>query len=134
MARHPQRSWSVILQQAWNLRLKDRQDYSGKGSGGHSNSLKRREICFRFNVGKCTRAQDVSLIIDVESVVNTDTADIIVDKYMTETAKINGIRMAIDMTDIMTGKTDKGIRGTGTEEVVWVLTQLWQPNNLISLN
>ena len=26
MARHPQRSWSVILQQAWNLRLKDRHD------------------------------------------------------------------------------------------------------------
>ena len=24
MSRHPQRSWSVILQQAWNLRLKDR--------------------------------------------------------------------------------------------------------------
>ena len=27
MARNPQRSWSVILQQVWNLRLKDRNDF-----------------------------------------------------------------------------------------------------------
>ena len=55
MARHPQRSWSVILQQAWNLRLKDRNE-GGRGSYGGINSYnnRRRDICFRFNSGKCT--------------------------------------------------------------------------------
>ena len=52
MAHHPQRSWSVILQQAWNLRLKDchRDDnnYSNKKGNG------RKEICWRYNRGKCT--------------------------------------------------------------------------------
>ena len=52
MARHPQRSWSVILQQAWNLRLKDRHEYDCRGSSHHT--PKCREICFRYNAGKCT--------------------------------------------------------------------------------
>ena len=60
MSRHPQRSWSVILQQAWNLRLKDRHENNDRrlcghaSSGGSGSSSKRKDICFRFNVGKCT--------------------------------------------------------------------------------
>ena len=58
MARHPQRSWSVILQQAWNLRLKDRHEFGDRRhhSNGSNNqgSGKKRDICFRFNAGKCT--------------------------------------------------------------------------------
>ena len=59
MSRHPARSWALLLQQAWALRLKDkiRTEYgattpnrpiqgtgNGNGSGG----------CRRFNRGKCT--------------------------------------------------------------------------------
>ena len=60
MARHPQRSWSVILQQAWNLRLKDKNDSGGdrrRSSPANANGSsggKHREICFRYNAGKCT--------------------------------------------------------------------------------
>ena len=51
MSKHPQRSWSVILQQAWNLRLKDKLRYESHG-GDHSKG-KSKEICKRFNRGKC---------------------------------------------------------------------------------
>ena len=55
MARHPQRSCSVILQQAWNFRLKDRHEGGGRSTGNSSSySNKRREICFRYNAGRCT--------------------------------------------------------------------------------
>ena len=46
MSRHPQRSWSMILQQAWNLRLKF-DNFSDRGK------CKSKEICKRFNKGKC---------------------------------------------------------------------------------
>ena len=59
ISRHPYHSWSVILQQAWTMLLKDRIKYdnnyqrngqrsSGKGYGGN------KEICKHFNRGKCT--------------------------------------------------------------------------------
>ena len=51
MARHPMRSWSVILQQAWNLRLSDRHRYE---QTSERKSSKRRDICWRFNQGRCT--------------------------------------------------------------------------------
>ena len=51
MSRHPQQSWSVILQQAWNLRLKDRLRFDSFGDQGRS--PKSKEICKRFNKGKC---------------------------------------------------------------------------------
>ena len=55
MSRHPQRSWSVILQQAWNLCLKDRNDHERRSSfSSASTPGKRRDICFRYNAGKCT--------------------------------------------------------------------------------
>ena len=59
MARNPQRSWSIILQQAWSLRLRD-QGYSGfhNNNGNHGNNQSRNcsngnEPCRRFNRGKC---------------------------------------------------------------------------------
>ena len=62
ISRHPERSWSIILQQAWTMLLKDRQRSDGSnsffqkggfGSGGHQNK-KDREPCRHFNKGHCT--------------------------------------------------------------------------------
>ena len=52
MSKHPQRSWAIILQQAWNLRLKDKL----KGDHGPDqvgSEYKSKDICKRFNQGKC---------------------------------------------------------------------------------
>ena len=59
MGKYPQRCWSVILQQAWSMYLKDRIYHQGDQSrltGGNSNfnhSKAQKEICKRFNKGKC---------------------------------------------------------------------------------
>ena len=61
ISRHPECSWSLILQQAWTMLLKDRlksdnhffQRGSFSGSGGKTNK-KDREPCRHFNRGKCT--------------------------------------------------------------------------------
>ena len=65
ISRHPYRSWSIILQQAWSVRLKDRirnNNSNGNSSGGFARNNNgngygrsgRREFCWRFNNGKCT--------------------------------------------------------------------------------
>ena len=51
MSRHPQRNWSVILQQAWNLRLKDKIKH--ESFNGDRSKPKSNDICKRFNRGKC---------------------------------------------------------------------------------
>ena len=56
MARFLQRSWAMILQQAWSLRLRD--GISGNNWGnannfGNNNRAKVDEPCRRFNRGKC---------------------------------------------------------------------------------
>ena len=63
MSRYPHRSWAIILQQAWSLRLRDRisannhnnNNYASNNyqarSGG--NRAKISEPCRRFNRGKC---------------------------------------------------------------------------------
>ena len=72
LVKHPERSWSVILQQTWSMRLKDclasnfngnnsRSGYSPKnGGGGPSNhggngqgKVKINDPCRRFNRGYC---------------------------------------------------------------------------------
>ena len=55
ISRHPYQSWSVILQQAWTMLLKDkhRSDNSYFQKGGFNNK-NRKEPCRRFNKGKCT--------------------------------------------------------------------------------
>ena len=62
ISRHPYRSWTVILQQAWTMLLKDRirNDNSffhkGQFSGSSSGRVnkKDKEPCRRFNKGRCT--------------------------------------------------------------------------------
>ena len=69
ISRHPNRSWAIILQQAWSLRLRDRiskgsetpghhhhQQHSqsgGKQKGGGGSSSSSFDYCKRFNRGKC---------------------------------------------------------------------------------
>ena len=57
IARHPCRSWSVILQQAWTMLLKDRLKGDNSSYYKNNNSNNRsgqKEICKRFNKGQCT--------------------------------------------------------------------------------
>ena len=54
MARNPARSWSIILQQAWSLRLRDRLTGNTNGfQSGGNNRVRSNEPCRRFNRGKC---------------------------------------------------------------------------------
>ena len=53
MARFPQRSWAMILQQAWTMRLCDkiRQDqYYGRSDKKSA----KKDVCWRYNKGRCT--------------------------------------------------------------------------------
>ena len=55
MAAYPHHSWSIILQQAWSMCLKDRVNhnfFNHTKSGGTPRHKK--EICKRFNKGLCT--------------------------------------------------------------------------------
>ena len=66
MARHPYRSWAIILQQAWTVRLKDRlssgnrtgenwgQNSRGNGNAGNGDRRARKDVCWRYNKGHCT--------------------------------------------------------------------------------
>ena len=64
MSRFPRRSWSIILQQAWSVHLKDRlkrfgNNESNRNQKGSSSQHKTLDdgwgnICKRFNKGKCT--------------------------------------------------------------------------------
>ena len=47
MCKHPQRNWSIILQQAWNLRLKDKLRF--ESHSGDKAKTKSNDICKRFN-------------------------------------------------------------------------------------
>ena len=51
MAKHPCRSWSIILNQAWTMFLKDK---NHRSDGGYNGKASKREICYRFNKNKCT--------------------------------------------------------------------------------
>ena len=69
ISKHPERSWAVILQQAWSMRLKDRLggaaiasvnngliNYSAKASNSHgqdSSKEKSNDYCRRYNKGYC---------------------------------------------------------------------------------
>ena len=59
LSRHPARSWSVILQQAWTMYMKDRvPSHSENHSGGRTGSKPRsKKICFDFNAGACQYRQ-----------------------------------------------------------------------------
>ena len=58
MGRNPGRSWSVILHQAWAMRLKDKLQKPGSGSGGFvqgdgGGRSRNGETCRRYNRGRC---------------------------------------------------------------------------------
>ena len=56
---NPFRTWAVILQQAWSMRLKDRLGYNAnnnfpnRSTQSQSPSTPKRELCRRFQRGKC---------------------------------------------------------------------------------
>ena len=60
LSRHPEHSWSVILQQAWTMYLKDRVSNTSAQNNGSANSpgggrgAKSKKICFDFNSGYCS--------------------------------------------------------------------------------
>ena len=55
MSRHPQRSWAIILQQSWSVRLRDRLRYENNSDRNFGrNNNKKRDVCWRFNRGKCS--------------------------------------------------------------------------------
>ena len=62
MACHPERSWGIILQQAWSMRLQERlvknlyvsgNSTVGAGKTNNSNSANCK-ICWKYNQGRCT--------------------------------------------------------------------------------
>ena len=60
LAKHPQRNWGIILQQAWSFCLTEKIPQNQKGnnfSGGgkyQDTSKKKGKICFDYNAGNCT--------------------------------------------------------------------------------
>ena len=55
ISKNPQRSWAMILQQAWAMRLKDRlvTHATGGFQNGGNQKNKNQEICRHFNRGRC---------------------------------------------------------------------------------
>ena len=56
ISKNPTRTWSVILQQAWSMHLKERlKDFGSVSakSGGSTPGNRSREYCRRFQKGKC---------------------------------------------------------------------------------
>ena len=54
MAMYPRRSWAIILQQAWTMRMRDRiirRENFGRQGG---KKFSKRDVCWRYNKGKCT--------------------------------------------------------------------------------
>ena len=54
MANYPNRNWSVILQQAWTMYLKDRIRHDNKNPNFGGSFKKHKEECKRLNRGTCT--------------------------------------------------------------------------------
>ena len=55
ISQFPDRSWGVILQHAWNLRLHERLTFNSMN--GNKSGSKKRDVCWRFNRGKCSYGQ-----------------------------------------------------------------------------
>ena len=56
ISEYPDRSWGIILQQAWTLRMVDRlsQRSFQKTNSASNNNPKNKKICFKYNAGRCT--------------------------------------------------------------------------------
>ena len=57
LSNFPECNWGVILQQAWSVYLKDRIHRYDRYDNSQSSSpgSKKKEICKRFNKGKCNK-------------------------------------------------------------------------------
>ena len=53
LVRYPHRSWAIILQQAWTMRLKDRNSLSSNRTPEQRGKGK-RDVCWHYNNGRCT--------------------------------------------------------------------------------
>ena len=53
IARNPFRTWAVILQQAWSMRLKDKVRYHDSSAGNAGQGGYKKDYCQRFQKGKC---------------------------------------------------------------------------------
>ena len=56
ISHYPQRSWAIILQQAWSMCLKDR--LVKRDDQGRQNGKFKKEACQRFNHGQCTAGRN----------------------------------------------------------------------------
>ena len=56
ISKFPDRSWGIILQQAWSLRLRDRLTNGREWTGNDNDKGKklRRDVCWKFNKGRCS--------------------------------------------------------------------------------
>ena len=63
ISKYPTRSWGIILQQSWNIRMKDKfrtnnndawNSSSPRGGKTPNNNRGKKDICWRFNRGRCT--------------------------------------------------------------------------------
>ena len=53
ISRNPERSWALILQQAWSFRLKDKLTVNRSGFNNAQSHMNGKKICFKFNRGHC---------------------------------------------------------------------------------
>ena len=60
IANYPDRSWAIILQQAWSMCLKDKLSHSGNsfGRNGGVQGKNKKENCRCFNKGLCTAGRN----------------------------------------------------------------------------
>ena len=54
MSLYPKRSWAIILQQAWTMRMKDRIIRRDNGFGRPERKNSKKDICWHYNKGRCT--------------------------------------------------------------------------------
>ena len=66
ISKYPERSWAIILQQAWTMYLKNKIsvnshfDYSNRQGGftpGSGTPKSKKDVCKRFNKGLCSRGR-----------------------------------------------------------------------------
>ena len=54
LSHFPDRSWAIILQQAWTMRLKDQIHLNSRFENKSSSAKKNPSLCWKYNQGKCT--------------------------------------------------------------------------------
>ena len=59
LSQFPDRSWGIILQQAWNMRLREKLTVpTALDRNSQGGDRRKRESCWRFNQGNCTYGQN----------------------------------------------------------------------------